>query len=51
MQYGYRTKITPHFEVPSKKMGPVVPTNGVRPEWFNIGFNKVGTRAPMDIEV
>ena len=51
LQYGYRTKLTPHFELPSAKVKKVVATNGVKPDWFNIGFNKAGTRAVLDIEV
>ena len=51
LQYGYRTKLTPHFELPSPKVRKIEPTNGVMPEWFHIGFNKAGTRAVMDIEV
>lgn len=52
LQYGYRTKITPHFDSPSKKLvkeqtGP--PTE--KPPWLNIGFNREGTRKVMDIEV
>lgn len=52
LQYDYRTKITPHFDHPArliKKHGQ--PTPGERPEWFNIGFNKIGTKQVMDIEV
>lgn len=56
LQYGYRTKITPHFDAPPKrfqKAGP--PTKdgieeAVKPEWLKIGFNHVGLRQVMDIE-
>ncbi|KAJ7237562.1 tRNA methyltransferase [Mycena haematopus] len=53
MQYNYRTKITPHFEAPTKKQR-VDPNNPAdkteQPEWCNIGFNRVGTHKVMDIE-
>ncbi|KAJ3548487.1 hypothetical protein NMY22_g1238 [Coprinellus aureogranulatus] len=51
LQYGYRTKLTPHFEGPSKKIqkGPRPPTTE-QPDWLTIGFNKIGTRKVMDIE-
>ncbi|KAJ7834980.1 tRNA methyltransferase [Mycena olivaceomarginata] len=38
-QYNYRTKITPHFEAPTKAQ-----------RWLKIGFNLVGTHKVMDIE-
>ncbi|KAF6758935.1 tRNA methyltransferase [Ephemerocybe angulata] len=51
LQYGYRTKLTPHFEAPSRKIqkGPRPPTD-VQPEWLQIGFNRIGTRKVLDIE-
>jgi len=51
LQYGYRTKLTPHFEGPPKKVqkGPRQPTTE-QPDWLTIGFNKIGTRKVMDIE-
>ncbi|KAJ6597952.1 tRNA methyltransferase [Mycena sp. CBHHK59/15] len=52
-QYEYRTKITPHFEAPTKSQrhDPANPKNDTeRPEWFTIGFNRVGTHKVMDIE-
>jgi tRNA (uracil-5-)-methyltransferase len=54
LQYGYRTKITPHFDAPPKKFVKV-PDNAPlrpdgRPEFLNIGFNRIGTRHVMDIE-
>ncbi|KAJ6592841.1 S-adenosyl-L-methionine-dependent methyltransferase [Mycena capillaripes] len=52
-QYNYRTKITPHFEAPTKKQrhDPNNPKdNTERPDWFTIGFNRVGTHKVMDIE-
>ncbi|KAJ7099227.1 S-adenosyl-L-methionine-dependent methyltransferase [Mycena belliarum] len=53
LQYNYRTKITPHFEAPTKAQSrdPSNPKNSTeKPEWFNIGFNRVGTHKVMDIE-
>ncbi|KAJ6556644.1 S-adenosyl-L-methionine-dependent methyltransferase [Mycena vulgaris] len=53
LQYNYRTKITPHFEAPTKQQRHDVnnPKNDTdKPEWFNIGFNRVGTHKVMDIE-
>lgn len=56
LQYHYRTKLTPHFDLPRKgarnapdTKAPVDPAH--RPEWLNIGFNRVGTRKVLDIEV
>lgn len=46
LEYGYRTKITPHFELKNEPF-----TNGVKPDWLKIGFNKINTRRAMDIEV
>ncbi|GJE92113.1 tRNA methyltransferase [Phanerochaete sordida] len=51
LQYGYRTKITPHFANPKpliKKHG--LPADGGKPDWLRIGFNKIGTRSAIDIE-
>ncbi|PCH33130.1 tRNA methyltransferase [Wolfiporia cocos MD-104 SS10] len=51
LEYGYRTKITPHFDAPPKsaqKAGAVDSENP--PDWLKIGFNQVGTRKVMDIE-
>ncbi|KAI0078551.1 S-adenosyl-L-methionine-dependent methyltransferase [Panus rudis PR-1116 ss-1] len=48
LQYGYRTKITPHFEPPRKKREPV--EAGSKPDWLKIGFNKMNTKIVMDIE-
>jgi tRNA (uracil-5-)-methyltransferase len=42
LQYGYRTKITPHFDQPRKGFAP-----GQIP---NIGFNEKGRRKVLDIE-
>lgn len=56
LQYNYRTKLTPHFDLPRKgarnapdTTAPVDPDH--RPEWLNIGFNLIGTRKVLDIEV
>lgn len=52
LQYGYRTKITPHFDAPPKKLQKNVEGRPEgRPEWLNIGFNKIGKRTVLDIEV
>lgn len=55
LQYGYRTKITPHFDAPPKKLQksadkPLVTIEN-KPDWVKIGFNQIGTRQVMDIEV
>lgn len=53
LQYNYRTKITPHFEAPTKtqRNDPKNPKNDTdKPEWFSIGFNRVGTHKVIDIE-
>ncbi|KZT24394.1 S-adenosyl-L-methionine-dependent methyltransferase [Neolentinus lepideus HHB14362 ss-1] len=55
LQYGYRTKITPHFDAPPRRIraeynnGTLEKTKG-QPEWLKIGFNKAGTKNPIDIE-
>jgi hypothetical protein len=57
LQYGYRTKITPHFEPPPKKLqnqgqpSGEGDNKGEKPSWLKIGFNQVGRRVVMDIEV
>ncbi|KAF8467507.1 S-adenosyl-L-methionine-dependent methyltransferase [Russula ochroleuca] len=52
LQYGYRTKITPHFEPPPKKLQKEAPTPSEeeKPYWLKIGFNQIGKRVVMDIE-
>ncbi|KAF7304637.1 S-adenosyl-L-methionine-dependent methyltransferase [Mycena kentingensis (nom. inval.)] len=53
LQYGYRTKITPHFEAPHDKQrnDPDNPKNDVdRPAWFKIGMNEAGSQRLVDIE-
>ncbi|KAI5830232.1 S-adenosyl-L-methionine-dependent methyltransferase [Schizophyllum commune Tattone D] len=49
-QYGYRTKITPHFNAPPKAAQREPPPAGEKPEWLRIGFNRAGTQNVMDIE-
>lgn len=57
MQYGYRTKLTPHFQRPpfsfqkAQKRGDASAAVEGKPEWLKIGFHEVGTRHVMDIEV
>jgi len=47
--YGYRTKITPHFDIPPKK--PRKSENATQREWeLRIGFGQKGRRAVIDIE-
>ena len=51
LQYGYRTKLTPHFDGPPG--GRRDRRNGVKAVWDkvpNIGFMLKGTRKTMDIE-
>jgi len=47
--YGYRTKITPHFDVPPKKRK--AGEKGEKEWQIRIGFGEKGRRAVMDIEV
>ncbi|KAI9068869.1 S-adenosyl-L-methionine-dependent methyltransferase [Trametes sanguinea] len=55
LQYGYRTKLTPHFQRPpfsfqkAQKRGDGPAVEG-KPDWLKIGFHVVGTRQVMDIE-
>lgn len=55
LTYGYRTKLTPHFDAPPKehRSKKAVIKDGVveKPEWLRIGFNAAGTHRVMDIEV
>ena len=51
LQYGYRTKLTPHFDGPQG--GRRHRRNGETPKWSEvppIGFMKKGTRITLDIE-
>ncbi|KAG5640537.1 hypothetical protein DXG03_008174 [Asterophora parasitica] len=48
LEYGYRTKLTPHFEAPPKKAKPSDTQD--KPDWLKIGFNRIGTSKTMDIE-
>jgi tRNA (uracil-5-)-methyltransferase len=55
LQYGYRTKITPHFEAAPKSLKKQQQDNVDKgevkqPDWLKIGFNIAGTRKVMDIE-
>ncbi|KAF8629011.1 hypothetical protein AX17_005867 [Amanita inopinata Kibby_2008] len=53
-EYGYRTKLTPHFDAPPKQYRstkPIIQDEKVeRPEWLNVGFNYAGTHKVIDIE-
>lgn len=55
LQYGYRTKITPHFEAPPRRVQKSGRPSGedetIQPDWLKIGFNQIGKRITMDIEV
>ena len=50
-QYHYRTKITPHFEAPPKKARADPPPATPKPDWLKIGFNEIGKKTVIDIEV
>ena len=50
-QYHYRTKITPHFEAPPKKARADPPPATPKPDWLKIGFNQIGKKSVIDIEV
>ena len=50
-QYHYRTKITPHFEAPPKKARADPPPATIKPDWLKIGFNQIGKKSVIDIEV
>ena len=49
LQYGYRTKITPHFKEPPKKARKS--ELSTKPDWLKIGFNINHTSQVLDIEV
>ena len=53
LQYSYRTKITPHFEAPPKRARETEGANPltIKPDWLKIGFNEIGKRTVLDIEV
>lgn len=51
LQFNYRTKITPHFEAPSKSQRLQPVGEGENPSWLKIGFNRMGTQHVLDIEV
>lgn len=53
LQYGYRTKLTPHFDGPPGYRSKADKRNGVKnyfEEVPNIGFTQKGTRKTLDIE-
>lgn len=54
LQYGYRTKLTPHFDGPPGSLSRKAGRNGARRKEFDevppIGFNLKGTRRIIDIE-
>ncbi|MCJ1462884.1 tRNA(m5U54)methyltransferase [Pseudocyphellaria aurata] len=54
LQYGYRTKLTPHFDGPPGSLNRKAGLNGAKREQFDqvppIGFNLKGTRKIVDIE-
>jgi len=57
LKYGYRTKITPHFEAAPKSLLKIKQQDKTdndevkeQPDWLKIGFNLVGTRKVLDIE-
>ncbi|KAJ3988749.1 S-adenosyl-L-methionine-dependent methyltransferase [Lentinula detonsa] len=53
-QYGYRTKITPHFQAPPPKIDRTAlqaqVEAGEKPDWLQIGFNIQSQNKVMDIE-
>ncbi|KIK68582.1 hypothetical protein GYMLUDRAFT_36039 [Collybiopsis luxurians FD-317 M1] len=54
LQYGYRTKITPHFQAPPPKIDRTAlkaqVERGSKPDWLQIGFNVQGQNKVFDIE-
>lgn len=54
LQYGYRTKITPHFQAPPPKLDRETlqkeVADGSVPDWLKIGFNLQGQNKVIDIE-
>jgi tRNA (uracil-5-)-methyltransferase len=55
LQYGYRTKITPHYQAPPSKVDraalQIQVESGNKPDWLHIGFNLQGQNKVFDIEV
>ena len=49
--YGYRTKLTPHFERPPKSLREQELSPDEHPSWLRIGFNMTNRNMTMDIEV
>ncbi|KAJ3773514.1 tRNA methyltransferase [Lentinula raphanica] len=54
LHYGYRTKITPHFQAPPPKTDKAAlqaqVEAGDKPDWLQIGFNIQSQNKVMDIE-
>jgi tRNA (uracil-5-)-methyltransferase len=53
LQYGYRTKLTPHFDAPPGANSRKLRKSGIRPTWESvppIGFNQHGNSKVLDIE-
>ncbi|KAJ4474161.1 S-adenosyl-L-methionine-dependent methyltransferase [Lentinula lateritia] len=54
LQYGYRTKITPHFQAPPPKVDRIAlqaqVENDDKPDWLQIGFNIQSQNKVFDIE-
>ncbi|GAW05163.1 trna partial [Lentinula edodes] len=54
LQYGYRTKITPHFQAPPPKVDRIAlqaqVESGDKPDWLQIGFNIQSQNKVFDIE-
>ncbi|KAK7040752.1 tRNA(m5U54)methyltransferase [Paramarasmius palmivorus] len=54
LEYGYRTKITPHFQAPPTKINrdelQKEVAGGKNPDWLKIGFNYQGQNKVIDIE-
>ncbi|KAF8798369.1 tRNA methyltransferase [Phlegmacium glaucopus] len=48
--YGYRTKLTPHFERPPKHAREQALSSDEQPSWLRIGFNMTNRNMTMDIE-
>ena len=48
--YGYRTKLTPHFECPRKSVRGEM-SSDEHPSWLKIGFNTMNRNTTMDIDV
>jgi hypothetical protein len=51
LHYGYRTKLTPHFDIPHSRRKRTQSNRDTSDGELNIGFNKQGSRSVIDIEV